>query len=119
LVLVVDDEELVRETTREMLRQLRCKALLASSGRQAVDFYREHGAHIDLVLLDLTMPGLSGTATLRELRAIDPAVRVVIMSGYAFADAGAEAGERKAPFLRKPFTVGELRRTVGAVFREG
>ncbi len=114
LVLVVDDEELVRETTREMLRELRCKALVASSGREAVEFYRQHGAHVDLVLLDLTMPGLSGTATLRELRAIDPSVRVVIMSGYAFAEAPLEPTEAKTPFLRKPFTVFDLRRTLGA-----
>jgi two-component system cell cycle sensor histidine kinase/response regulator CckA len=114
VVLVVDDEELVRETAREMLRQLRSKALVASSGREAVEFYRENRSHIDLVLLDLTMPGLNGSQTLRELRAIDPEVRVVFMSGYAFADSAAEAGEPKPPFLRKPFTIGDLRRTMAS-----
>ena len=55
---------------------------------------------------------------MRELRAIDPEVRVVIMSGYAFAEVPSEEEAKKTPFLRKPFTVGELRRTIGASLAE-
>ena len=113
-VLVVDDEEAIREVASEMLEELGCRAVAVSGGREAVERYGEDPDSIDLVLLDLVMPDLSGKETYAALREIDPGVRVVLSSGYAFgseSEALMQAGARG--FLQKPYQIADL----GAVVR--
>ncbi|SMC19657.1 PAS domain S-box-containing protein [Desulfacinum hydrothermale DSM 13146] len=85
-VLVMDDEELVRETVGEMLRLLGFEVSLAREGSEAVAAYRralESGAPYDVVVLDLTVPGgMGGQETLEALRSIHPGVRTIVSSGY-------------------------------------
>ena len=98
----------MRETASGMLEELGCKVLTASGGREAHRDVSETESRIDTVLLDLTMPGLDGTATLRELTALDRNVRVIMMSGYdpveAMTKVTGDACER-TPYVscRKPF----------------
>ncbi len=108
-VLVVDDEPSVRATTRTLLERRGYRVLLACDGLEGLAKFRENAREISIVLLDLTMPRLGGEATFRELRAIEPNIRVFMMSGY---DEGTEA-ERLAGlgisgFLQKPFTAQAL-----------
>jgi len=108
-VLLVDDEEMVRQISRKLLRHLGLDVLVAEDGETAVALYREHRAEIDLVLLDLTMPGMGGEAAHHELRKIDPEVRVVLASGYSESDVSSRfAGQGLTSCLQKPYTLAKL-----------
>jgi ligand-binding sensor domain-containing protein/signal transduction histidine kinase/CheY-like chemotaxis protein len=103
-ILVVDDEASVRSVGRMALERGGFEVVLASDGREALQVYRQHGDRIDCILLDLTMPKLSGADTLRELRAINPEVRVVLSSGFTEQDAvGRVSGAPAQGFIQKPW----------------
>ena len=103
-ILVVDDEEEVRVVTRSMLEEFGFTALLAADGRQGVELFRQHAGEIAAVLLDLTMPGLSGEETLQQLLQIQPEVRVILTSGYNELEATRRfAGQGIASFIQKPY----------------
>ncbi len=92
-----------------MLEQLGFRVLTAADGREALAVYRAHMDEITLVLLDLTMPHMDGEETFRELRRLDPEVRVVMSSGYTEQDVTSRfAGKGLAGFLQKPYTLAEL-----------
>ncbi len=108
-VLVVEDEPLVAETTVEMLRLFECEPWVAFSGEEAIERYRDHAEEIGLVLLDLSMPSMSGEDCFRALRAMTPSVKVVFASGGEksfFVEQLLDEGE--AGFVQKPFDVEEL-----------
>ncbi len=112
-VLVVDDEEVVRETARLSLERAGFHVMLADNGQQAVEAVEKHTAKIQLVLLDLTMPVLSGKGALERIRAIDPRLPVVLFSGYNEADAMRQINRGDvAGFLKKPFTADALKEIV-------
>ncbi|MCC6393249.1 MAG: response regulator [Bryobacterales bacterium] len=117
-VLVVDDEEVVRQVAARMLKNLGYHAICLGSSREAVEYYRRRGADIDMVIVDLIMPELSGKQVFEQLREINPRVRVVLSSGYnqdasvdALIDAGAKA------FLQKPYRLAQLSETVSAAMK--
>ena len=104
LVLVADDEEMVRSLVERMLRRGGFSVLTAADGRQAVQLFREHADEIACVLLDLTMPHLDGEQAFAQLRRIRPEVKVVLCSGYSEQEATARfSGKGLAGFLQKPF----------------
>jgi CheY-like chemotaxis protein len=104
-VLVVDDEPMVRDVARAILSRLGLAVVVAGSGDEAVQLFGADPDRISLVLLDLTMPGLSGAETFRQLRAIRADATVVLMSGYSEAEAsGRFVGRGLAGFLEKPFS---------------
>ena len=106
-ILLVDDEETIRALGTRMLSRLGFQVLLAADGREALEVYGEHRGEIVLVLLDLTMPRMNGEETFRELRRLNPAVRVVMSSGYAENDITSRfAGKGLAGFIHKPYTLG-------------
>ena len=104
LVLVVDDEEWVRDAIAAMLDAAGIAWIAAEGGRAAVRIFRERDPEISLVLLDLSMPGLSGEETFEELRQIRPGLRVLLTSGYDEDDAtGRFVGRGLAGFIQKPY----------------
>ena len=110
-ILVVDDDQIVRMALMGATRKLGYEVLEASSGAQAVEVFRQHGARIRGVVLDLVMPGLSGRDTYLALRALSPGVRVLLMSGYSMneeVEAILELGVRS--FLSKPYSMEALAR---------
>ncbi len=108
-VLVVDDDEDVRSTAKELLELLGFKTLTAADGLEAVEIYRADPDRIWCVLLDATMPRLSGEATFQELVRIRGNVRVVLSSGYSKDDILARfAGHSLSGFLQKPYTLAHL-----------
>jgi two-component system, cell cycle sensor histidine kinase and response regulator CckA len=112
-LLIADDEPTVRTVVARMLRFGGYEVVTADDGREAVDRYREHDGAFDLVILDLTMPRLDGLGALRELRAIDPAVRVLLSSGYTEVDTSLELpGGPPLGFLQKPYTTRILLETL-------
>ncbi len=103
-VLVIDDEPTVRQITASILRRLGLTVHTASSGDEAVVFVRDQPVPIDIALLDLTMPGLSGEETLRILHGLRPNLSFILMSGYSESDILSRLGRHGAvDFLQKPF----------------
>ncbi|HVZ66107.1 MAG TPA: response regulator [Lacunisphaera sp.] len=109
-VLVVDDEEAVRLTAAEMIRHFGFAVETVASGARALELLRAPDQHFDLVLLDLTMPGMDGYATFTAIRDLLPAQPIVVFSGYSAPDAKQRfAGRNLNGFLQKPFSVESLR----------
>ena len=113
VVLVVDDEESVRALARSVLERLGYRVLQAADGVQALDLVREMGAAIQLVILDQTMPRLSGSETLRQMRKIAPALPVVLTSGYEPGGGPQGGADPQADgFLPKPYAPETMSRVV-------
>ncbi len=114
-ILVVDDEETVRQMTARMLRMLGYDAVTCESGPKALELFQKQWRELDLVLLDLVLPELDGRAVFEAMRQIDPAARIVLFSGYsATGDARAMLERGALGFLQKPFNAMQLSETVGA-----
>ena len=104
-ILVVDDERIVREMTKKGLERHGYTVLLAESGLAAIDVCRRHPGDIALVVLDLSMPHMSGEEALPELRKIRPDVKVLVSSGYSEAETMTLfKGQRVSGFIQKPYT---------------
>jgi PAS domain S-box-containing protein len=104
-VLVVDDESVVRETAKRALERHGYTVLVAESGLAAIDVFRRHPGEIALVVLDLSMPLMSGEETLPELRKIRPHAKVAVSSGYSEAETMALfKGQKVSGFIQKPYT---------------
>ncbi len=111
-ILVVDDEDVVREAARHALEQTGYEVVVANDGKQALDILSGRPDGIDLVLLDMTMPEMSAEETLPRIRAICPRVPVVASSGYNEVEALQRFGKSIDGFLQKPYTVPQLSLTV-------
>jgi PAS domain S-box-containing protein len=119
-ILVMDDEQVVREVTGELLRSLGYKVDLADRGESAVMQYKTamaEGSPFAIVILDLTIRGgMGGAEAIKELLELDPNVKAIVSSGYS--DDAVTADYRKqgfAAFLKKPYNVEELRSTLNAL----
>lgn len=109
LVLVIDDEEPVRDAVTDILAMEELEVITAADGRMGISLFEERSKEVELVLLDLSMPGLSGQETFRRLREIDPSVMVVISSGYDKEDVRHQfAAHEVTGFIQKPYTAREL-----------
>ncbi len=118
-VLVVDDEEPVRTTAVQMIIFFGFQAYEAGSGQQALDLLRDEGRRFDLVLLDLTMPGMDGFATFKAIRQLRPDQPIVVFSGYSVQDARQRfAGQNLNGFLQKPFSIESLGAVLQAFSRK-
>ncbi len=108
-VLVIDDEETVRQVSANVLRALGFEVDLAIDGVEAVKMFTGKPGAYTLVLLDLTMPNMDGEETYRQLRQISPAIRVILMSGFNKVDAiNRFTGKGLAGFVQKPFELETL-----------
>lgn len=119
-LLLVDDEELVRELAAQILTRHGYTVLQAVNGREALNLFKKEYSQISLVVLDLIMPEMGGTECLKELLKIDPGVAVLVASGYSAEAPVKETIQMGAKgFVRKPFRVKELLRDVRRVLDEG
>jgi PAS domain S-box-containing protein len=115
VVLVVDDEEFVREMVKRALVRSGYTVLLAESGSAAIDLLKRHAGDIALVVLDLSMPHMNGEEALPELRKIRPEVKVLVSSGYSESETMALfKGQRVSGFIQKPYTGAGLAEKVKA-----
>jgi CheY-like chemotaxis protein len=105
----VDDEEMIMGVNQELLEALEYKVYTASSGQKGIDIYTEKRNEINLVILDMMMPGMSGGETFDRLREINPKVKVILSSGYSLTGEAQAIMERGCNgFLQKPFRMEEL-----------
>lgn len=114
-ILLVDDEPMIRNLGNTILQRYGYRVLLAEDGLDALEIYRREKQHIDLVILDLTMPRLSGRDALHQLLQIDPDVHVLFASGYSSEHVTETEKEGVLGFINKPYRPQELAGTVRAV----
>lgn len=118
-ILIVDDDKSVVKLTKSMLERLGYKAIEAESGESALDIYYENQHEIDLILLDIGMPGMGGNKCLKRLIDFNPHVKVIVSSGYAtinFTDNAMNFGARD--YMVKPYTKRALSATIRCVLDE-
>ncbi|NVN99465.1 MAG: ABC transporter substrate-binding protein [Geobacteraceae bacterium] len=114
-ILLVDDEEAIREIGSELLTGLGFTVLTASEGLEAIEIYTA-GNDIDLVILDLTMPKMNGIDCYCELKKINPDVKVIISSGYSEEDVIQQfSGQEIAGFIQKPYKLSLLKEVLQKV----
>ena len=102
-----------------MLEILGYSVLVARNGKEALEVYEEHQTEIDLVILDMIMPGMGGGETYDRLKSIDENVRGLLSSGYAINGQAKEILERGCKgFIQKPFSLNELSIKVREVLKE-
>jgi PAS domain S-box-containing protein len=108
-ILLVDDEEMVVKVGKEMIEVLGYDVIIAKSGHEAVSLFEKHKEEIDLVILDMIMPEISGGETFDRLKAIHPDVKVILASGYSMNGQAKEILDRGCDgFIQKPFNIKEL-----------
>lgn len=114
-VLLVDDEEILRDVGRELLENLGYRVYLAANGAQSLEVFSAHRKDISLVILDMIMPKMSGREAFQLLRAQSPGLKVLFCSGFSREGTGEELIELGATgFIQKPYNRSELSRAVAA-----
>lgn len=115
-ILIVDDEEHIRDIGKETLTKMGYTVLTAEDGKSALEVYRDNRFRIALVLLDLVMPGMSGIKCLEKLLEIDPAAKVLIASGYMVEGYQRDVIDKHSKgFIEKPFRIRDMLQTVRQV----
>jgi two-component system cell cycle sensor histidine kinase/response regulator CckA len=112
-ILLVDDEKMVLAVTRDLLESRGYNVYSAGSGQEAIAVYLEKRNAIDLTILDMIMPGISGSETFDRLREINPGIKVLLSSGYSIEGQAQEILDRGCNgFIQKPFQLAKLSRKV-------
>ena len=118
-VLFVDDEDMIIEVAANLLEQLGYKVLTAGSGKEAIEIYEENKERIDIVILDMVMPNMSGGDTYDSLKEINPKVKVLLSSGYSINGQATEILDRGCNgFVQKPFKIKELSEKLRGILDE-
>ena len=105
-ILIVDDEEIVISVGRLMLEKLGFSVLTAKNGKEALDIYHKNQDKIDLIILDMIMPDMGAADTYDELQSINPAIKVLLSSGYGANQQTGELLSRGCSgFIQKPFNM--------------
>lgn len=108
-VLLVDDEQMVIDVGRSMLEEIGYKAIVAEGGQAAIDLYQENSEEINVVILDMIMPDISGGETYDRLKEINPDIKVLLCSGYSINGQATEILNRGCNgFIQKPFKLKDL-----------
>jgi CheY-like chemotaxis protein len=112
-ILLVDDEEMIRDVTGEMLEALGYRVLYARSGSEALETYRRHSDTIDMVIIDMVMPGMGGKETFAGLKGINSEVRALLASGYSIdGEAQTILDNGCRGFIQKPFSLAALSKKI-------
>jgi len=108
-ILLIDDETMILNVAGDMLKALGYTVITASDGSAAVNLYRDQQQHIDLVILDMVMPDMSGEDVFDEIKKINPCAKVLLSSGYSLNGKDSKIIARGCDgFIHKPFTMGDI-----------
>ncbi len=111
-VLLVDDEETIRDVAEEMLREFGFTTITAYDGRDAIKIFKEN-SDVDFVILDLTMPNMDGEQCFYELRKLNPNIKVIVSSGFSELEVTQKfAGSGLAGFIQKPYKLSVLKEAI-------
>jgi CheY-like chemotaxis protein len=119
IVLLVDDDPMILRVGSALLKTLGYKAIEAPGGKEAMDIYKTEKDQIDLVILDMIMPGLDGGETYEKMKEVNPDVKVLLTTGYGIDGKATEILERGCDgFLQKPFRLGDLSEQIERILSE-
>ena len=119
-VLVVEDEWLMRRLLERILSSENTSVLLAADGQEALDIYRDHKGEINVVLLDLGLPKISGWEVFNNLKQENPDVCIVVASGYMEPDVKSKMHDAGVEhFIEKPYKLDQLVETLHGVWKQG
>jgi len=119
-VLVVEDEQLMRRLLERILSSHETSVLLAADGEEALDIYRDHKGEINVVLLDLGLPKVSGWEVFNNLKQQNPDVCIVVASGYVEPDVKSRMHDAGIEhFIEKPYRLDQLVATLHGVMEHG
>jgi PAS domain S-box-containing protein len=118
-VLLVDDEDMIIEVGKPILEQIGYNVLIATGGKEALDIYEKNKQEIDIVILDMIMPGIGGGETYDRLKELNPAIKVLLSSGYSINGQATKILERGCDgFIQKPFNVMDLSRKIRGILEK-
>jgi two-component system, cell cycle sensor histidine kinase and response regulator CckA len=118
-ILIIDDQDIVLDVGQEILKTIGYQALAAHGGEEALKIYREKMNEIDLVILDMIMPSMSGEETYSHLKAMNPKVKVILSSGYSINDQASRIMDNGCNgFIQKPFDAQDLSKKVREVLEQ-
>ncbi|GEM_PF-2363199 len=108
-VMLVDDDQLIRETAESLLQTLGFTTIVFADGHSAASYFRDHHRSVDIVILDMVMPEFTGLECFRELKRINPGAHVLISTGYSLEGKAAELREEGVcGFIQKPYTLKQI-----------
>jgi PAS domain S-box-containing protein len=117
-VLVVDDEDIVRDIIEAMLRELGYQIITRANGEAAVEFYKDNWRSVDLVIIDLVMPKMGGRDTFSAMKKINPSVKALLCSGYSVnGEAQSILDDGALAFIQKPFTMKDISEKVAGALK--
>jgi len=109
IILLIDDEKMILDVGVELLEELGYKVKSAMSGQEAIDVLKEERGKIDLIIMDMIMPGMGGGETFDRLKEIDPDIKVLLSSGYSINGQATKILRRGCDgFIQKPFNMNQL-----------
>jgi len=118
-VLLIDDEDMVLEIGRALLETMGYQVITAKDGEEALSLYKRKGSGIDLVLLDVVMPGLSGGEVFDRLKTINPDLKCLLLSGYSIDGEATEILQRGCNgFIQKPFRLRDLSKSIREILQQ-
>ena len=112
-ILLVDDADMILDVGKEILEALGYTAFIARSGKEAIEIYENNKEKIDLIILDMIMPGMGGAETYDRLKEINPDSKVLLSSGYSINGQATEILKQGCDgFIQKPFNIEKLSRKI-------
>jgi len=115
-ILLIDDEKMILDVGCELLEELGYTVLSALSGRQAIDIFQKNSDKIDLIIMDMIMPGMNGGETFDRLRNINSNIKVLLSSGYSVNGQATKILRRGCDgFIQKPFNLNQLAEKIGKI----
>jgi len=118
-ILLIDDEQMIIKVGEELLRELGYKVLTAESGQDAIKLYKKNADRIDLIIMDMIMPGMGGGETFDHLKGIKPDIKVLLSSGYSINGQASEILERGCDgFIQKPFNINQLSEKIQGIIAQ-
>jgi two-component system cell cycle sensor histidine kinase/response regulator CckA len=118
-VLIIDDEEILQEILNEIFIFMNIETIVAGNGEDGIRMYREHADEIDLILLDLMMPGMSGGEVYEKISQIHENVKILFMSGFPEKEALRRIQSKgNHDFIKKPFSLDEIQEKIESMLDE-
>jgi len=115
-VLLVDDEDMLVDIGRQMLKALGYQVMVATTGREAVEIYQKNQDSIDMVILDMIMPDMGGAQACDQMKEINPDIKILVSSGYSIEAEARQALARGCNgFIQKPFSLKQLSEKVRGI----
>ena len=114
-ILVIEDEKIIRNLVKRILKKYGYNVLTSSDGKKGLEVYKENKDSIDIILLDLTMPEMSGQMVFEEMLKIDPNVKVMISSGHGEEETRKGILSLAKGYVKKPYKIDELARSIRSI----